>query len=458
MKSISLTARISLLFAVAVAAVLFLTGLLVARAVEQHFAEEDHQEMRGKLELVRHLLARTGDTADFDALPQQLSDALVGHHGLSVAVIDNQGQTWFATAGSAFPKYLVAKPGPAPNTWQQWAANGTEYRGIAVPMEVRGATYTIAIAVDIQHHLVFLAKFKRILAWAMVFATLSTAALGWIATRGGLMPLRRIAHTAASISAERLSQRLPEDGVPTEIRALAAAFNAMLGRLEDAFQRLSEFSSDIAHELRTPVSNLMTETEVALSKTRSAEEYREVLESNLEEYARLARMIGDMLFLAQSDNRQVVPNREDVDLGKEVARLLEFYEALAADKDVHLEAAGGAHVTGDRLMLQRAVANLLTNAVRHTPAGGTVTVQLESDPRHCRLAVVNTGPGIPPEHLDRVFDRFYQVDPARRESAGGHAGLGLAITRSLVEAHGGTIGVSSADGITRFEIVLPAAG
>jgi two-component system heavy metal sensor histidine kinase CusS len=289
----------------------------------------------------------------------------------------------------------------------------------------------------------------------MAFAALATAALGWIATRQGLLPLRNIAATAASISAERLSERLPEDGVPDEIRSLAGAFNAMLGRLEDAFRRLTDFSSDIAHELRTPVSNLATQTQVALAKTRNADEYREVLESNMEEYERLARMIGDMLFLAQADNHLLVPSQEAVDLDVEVRRLFEFYEALAAEQKVRLELRGRARVRGDRLMLQRAVANLLSNALRHTPAGGTVTIELASGGGQCRLSVANTGPTVPPEHLPRLFDRFYRVDQARREGAGVHTGLGLAITKSLVEAHGGRIDVTSADGSTRFSITLP---
>lgn len=455
MKPLSLTARVSLLFAVVVAMVLLATGVLIARAVEQHFADEDHQEMLGKLELVRHLLARAHDRADLDSLSQELHDALIGHQGLSVAVIDNHGQIWFATSGAAFPKHLMETPHAPPGTLEQWTANGTEYRGIAVPVPVDGVPYTVALSVDIRHHNVFMAEFRRILAMAMALAALLTAALGWIAAREALSPLKSIARTATSISADKLSARLPVAGAPDEIRALAEAFNAMLGRLEDAFRRLSDFSSDIAHELRTPVSNLMTQTQVALTRTRSTEEYREVLESGMEEYERLARMISDMLFLAQADNHMVVPHRETVDLAEEVHRLFEFYEALAADRDVHLALDGEAQVSGDRLMLQRVVSNLLSNALRYTPAGGSVSVRLSSDGETCRIAVSNPGPAIPAKHLDRLFDRFYRVDPARREGRGEHTGLGLAITKSLIEAHGGTITAASGDGMTRFEIELP---
>jgi two-component system heavy metal sensor histidine kinase CusS len=201
----------------------------------------------------------------------------------------------------------------------------------------------------------------------------------------------------------------------------------------------------------------MTQTQVALARTRTAEEYRDVLESGMEEYERLARMIGDMLFLAQADNHLVVPTQENIDLDVEVARLFEFYEALAADRNIRLAASGHATVAGDRLMLQRAVSNLLSNALRYTPEGGTVSVTMTSDDHVCRLTVANPGPVIAPEHLPRLFDRFYRADPARREGNGEHTGLGLAITRSLVEAHGGSVQATSADGTTRFEIVLPVA-
>jgi two-component system heavy metal sensor histidine kinase CusS len=306
-----------------------------------------------------------------------------------------------------------------------------------------------------MHHLLFMAEFRRLLAGAMALAALATALLGWMATRRGLRPLRDIAGTTASISAEHLSERLPESEIPGEIQALTLSFNAMLGRLEGAFRRLSDFSSDIAHELRTPVSNLMTQTQVVLAKTRSVDQYRDVLESNMEEYERLARMIGDMLFLAQADNGMVVPNRENIDLNVETERLFEFYEALAAEKGVQLASDGHAQVTGDRLMLQRALSNLLSNALRYTPAGGSIKITLSTDDVSERIVVSNPGPKIPKEQLTRIFDRFYRANPSRREGHGVHTGLGLAIAKSLIEANGGTIQATSEWGITRFEIVFP---
>ena len=465
MKPLSLTARISLLFAVAASVVLLATGYFLARAVETHFMEGDRHELGGKLELIRHLLERVDSPTALDRLPQQLDDALVGHHGLAVAVVDARGLIWFATSGAGFPHALLraqdcSAAAPTvkclPGGLRQWHQGESDYRGMAVPMGTgNGETHTVAVSLDIQHHELFMARFRLTLIMAMTLAVLATASLGWVATRRGLAPLRRVTDMAAGISAQRLGNRLPATGLPTELQALAAAFNAMLARLDDSFRRLSEFSSDIAHELRTPVSNLMTQTQVALSGARGNEEYREILYSSLEEYERMAQMIGDMLYLAQADNGLLKPSQAQVDLADETQGLFDYFEAWAEERGVALAREGAATVPGDRLMLRRAMSNLISNAIRHTPKGQTVRVSLNTEEGNTILAVENPGQTIPPEHLPRLFDRFYRVDPARQRTGEG-VGLGLAIAKSIVEAHGGRIAVTSRDGLTEFRLTLPA--
>ena len=460
MKPLSLTNRIALLFAVVVTTVLGMLGFVLDRAVDTHFRDMDHHMLAGKLELVGNLLAKAKDRAALDTLPQQLDDALVGHHGLALAVLDGNGLVWFASTAETFPHPLLAAARRHERTLITWNADGRPYRGLAARMPAgvaEGGPYTVAVALDIRHHAEFMDLFRRTLALAMGLAALLTAALGWVVTAGALAPLREMGTTAASISASHLDARLPETHVPHELAALAGAFNQMLARLEDAFRRLADFSSDIAHELRTPVSNLMTQTQVALSRSRDAQAYRETLESALEEYDRMARMIGDMLFLAKADNRLIVPHREEVDLGLETRRLIEFHEAMAEEAGVAVAMTGAAKVVGDRLMLQRALANLLGNAIRHTDRGGTVRVLLHQGVDSVEIAVENPGPAIPAEHLPRLFDRFYRADPARRAGGVEHTGLGLAIVKSIVEAHGGQVHVSSVPGLTRFAMRLPAA-
>ena len=263
-----------------------------------------------------------------------------------------------------------------------------------------------------------------------------------------------VTETARELSAERLGERLDAHDAPAEVRDHVEALNGMLARLETAFQRLSDYSADIAHELRTPISNLMTQTQVALSRPRTSAEYQDILASNLEEYERIARTLGDMLFLAKAEENTLAHAGEVVDLASEVDALIDFYEALAEERRVRILRQGRASVHGDRLMLRRALSNLISNALRHTPDGERITIAIEADTTAIRLVVCNPGAPIPADQIERIFERFHRAS-AQRETRGEGAGLGLAITRSIVRAHGGEIAARSAEGLTRFTMTLP---
>ena len=461
MRTLSLTTRISLLFAVAASLVLLVTAYILTHVVETHFAELDRSELNGKLELIQNLFERTSSSKELGNLPQQLDDALIGHPGLAVVVTDAAGAIWFATSGADFPRALLhncqtRSKECAPGTLQQWKRSGISYRGMAASIAAGGGKrYTVIVAQDIQDHEHFISKFGSVLAIAITLAAFATAGLGWIVTRWGLSPLRQVTGTVAGISAERLTERLPASRLPAELQPLAAAFNAMLARLDDSFRRLSEFSSNIAHELRTPISNLMTQTQVALSSARDKDAYKEILYSSLEEYERMAQMVGDMLYLAQADNGLLRPGLDQVNLADEIRDLFDFFEAWAEERGVSLALTGAATVPGDRLMLRRALSNLVANAIRHTPQRQTVRASLTGHGDKVIVAVENPGSEIPAEHLPRLFDRFYRVDPSRQRKGDG-AGLGLAIVKSIVDAHGGTISVTSTGQTTRFQLTLPA--
>lgn len=463
----SLTLRITLLFAAASTAVLLVLGALVVDAVDEHFIELDTQQLVGKLHLVENLLA----AGKRDTLSQRLDAALLGHHGLAIQVLDANGETIYTTADisadasphatdhatehAAFPPALLASPATGvPFTWRE---SGHAWRGLIadVPGDGEGAVLRVAVAVDIAHHEHFMASFRRNLWLFVLLAALLTGVLGWWSVRRGLAPLRAMRAEAESVSARHLDRRLDEQAVPPEMAELARTLNAMLLRLQQSFQQLTDFSSDLAHEFRTPVNALMTATQVALGRARSAEEYRDVLAANMEEYERLARTISDMLFLAQADHGLLVPARERVDLVQQVRELCEFFEALAAEKSLRLSLTGSGQVDGDTLMLRRALANLLANAIRHTREGGAVRVVIRQQDDGIELSVENDGEPIAADHLPRLFDRFYRADPSRRRDGEG-AGLGLAITRAIVHAHGGNIAAANGPGMVRFTIFLPA--
>jgi two-component system heavy metal sensor histidine kinase CusS len=248
---------------------------------------------------------------------------------------------------------------------------------------------------------------------------------------------------------------MPVQAVPVELADLAHTLNQMLERLQDDFRRLSEFASDLAHELRTPISNMLTQTQVTLAAQRDNTAYRDILASNAEELQRLARMVADMLFLAKTERGVDLPHKERFMAADESQALLDFYEAVADDKGISLTAQGNGSIEGDRLMFRRALSNLLSNALRHTPAGGNVRIIVIALPNGTEVSVENTGEDIDPEVLPRLFDRFYRADPARAHPTSDGAGLGLAITKAIVEAHGGRASVKSAQGVTCFSLVFP---
>jgi two-component system heavy metal sensor histidine kinase CusS len=220
----------------------------------------------------------------------------------------------------------------------------------------------------------------------------------------------------------------------------------MLDRLQEAFERLSQFSADVAHDFRTPINNLMGEAQVALSRERTPAEYTRVLQSALEEYTRLASMIDSMLFLAQAERAPAALASVSLEARVELQAVCDFYHALAEEQGVELACEGQARIPADPLLLRRALSNLLSNALNYTPRGGRVTLRAAAGPGATRtLSVIDSGIGIAPEHLAKLGDRFYRVDPSRTASPGG-AGLGLAIVRSIMTLHGGSLLINSAVG------------
>ena len=443
-KRLSLTSRLALLFAACTAVVSLLAGVLFNRASEAHFVELDQQLLDGKLIALRSTLQGVDSPQSFAQREAQLRAELNRQPDLALR-ISAAGQRWLDGApGVALPE----SPG-----LHRLQNAGTDYRVYNVPLVAgQSSSPQLSLMLDITHHQHFLQRMQHLIWLTVGLSALATALLGAWAARSGLRPLRRMGEVAAGVSAHSLTQRLPHEQMPGELAELAQAFNAMLGRLDDAFQRLSAFSADIAHELRTPLSNLLTHTQVILTQPRALEDYREALHSNLEELQWMAQLVNDMLYLAKADHGLLVPKREPLALADEVEALLEFFALLAEDAHVSLVCEGTAYIAGDRGMLRRALSNLLDNALRFTPAGGEVRVQMEDG---VRLTVENTGEGIPAPLLPRLFDRFYRADPSRHEGSSEHAGLGLAITQSIVRAHGGRIFCESGANWTRFVIELP---
>jgi two-component system heavy metal sensor histidine kinase CusS len=449
---LSLTARLTAFYALVSATVLVGLAILVAFATSRHFVELDRGYLQDKIGLVQKIV---GESPSPDLLSSRLDELLDSHHGLFIDL--RQGdRVVYGSQGMVFPSGL------APNgaTPTDWTLDDQTLRGLSARIDLPptpsnepgagGAPMQLLIALDTGHHLHFMRALSQTLVLYSLGAILVSGLLGWWAARRGLAPLRIMKERAMTVTAQKLDQRMPVEAVPVEFADLAESLNTMLGRLQADFARLQEFSSDLAHELRTPINNLLTQTQVSLAQKRDAEAYRDILASNAEEFQRLARMVSDMLFLAKTEHGLELPNAEAISLDQEALDLFDFYDAVADEKRIRLKIMGQARVMGDRLMVRRAIGNLLSNALRHSPADAEVMVALEERPGETTLCITNSGMTIAPEVLPRLFDRFFRVDKSRSHPESDGTGLGLSITQAIMRAHGGSVSVTSAQGKTTF--------
>jgi len=317
--------------------------------------------------------------------------------------------------------------------------------------------YVLQIAMDLSEEDKLLGQY-RMRIWMIVLPALAGCVLaGYGIARSGIAPIRQIVSTIRGVQSTTLDQRIEPAGYPADLQVLALTFNAMLSRIQDAFNRLSRFSADIAHELRTPLGSIRGEMEVTLAKARSPEEYRETLGSCLEECVRLSQLIDRLLFIARAERHETPLRREPVPLRAELEKVAEFYDAAASEAGVrlvvHVPDALEAFV--DRTLLQSALGNLIDNAIRHTPSGGVITLSARQTAGAVELEVADTGSGIPAEHLPFVLDRFYRVDSSRTRDLGG-TGLGLAIVKGIATLHRGQVSIQSEVGTgTRVSLIFP---
>src|SRR5471030_2475490 len=410
MDRLSLGSRLALLFAACTAVVSLTAGVLFNQASEAHFIELDQQLLDGKLPALRDLLQGVQTRDDFSTRQAPLQTELSHQPDLALRVSGSDGQRWFDSSPTS-PETLLIEPG-----LRTLSRGGIAYRVYTAPLQPDAPhSAQLTLLLDITHHQHFLERMQRLIWLTVGLSALATALLGAWAARTSLRPLRRMSAVARGVSAQSLNARLPEEKMPPELAEMAHNFNAMLGRLDDSFQRLSAFPADTAHELRTPLSNLLTHTQVTLTRPRALEDYREALHSNLEELQWMAQLVNDMLYLAKADHGLLMPSREPLELAQEADLLLEFFAPLAEDAQVTLTRDGRGHIEGDRSMLRRALSNLLDNALRFTPANGEVRLRIVDQPKGLSLTVENSGDGISEDLLPRLFDRFYRADPARQE-------------------------------------------
>ncbi|WP_066453215.1 Cu(+)/Ag(+) sensor histidine kinase [Castellaniella caeni] len=458
----SLVLRLTAYIGTVITVILLTFGWIIERSINAHFVQQDVDELQAVAQALEHTLSTLPPHLESAELRTRFASAVSGHHNAQYRIAWDGGTQVYAAPGpdlGLFARTVAPVRKITIDTVSLWQEHGQTLRGAVLQFTSNAlpgsGRLTIAVATDVDFHVHYLESMRNYLRLVTTVACLIAILAIWFAVYQGHAPLRRISREMRKIGSDQLQIRLTPDAVPTELVELATSFNGMLDRLEGVFHRLSEFSGDIAHELRTPITNLKTQTEVALSQARSAEQYREVLYSNLEEYERMAKMVGDMLFLAQTDNHLLKPELVKIDLQAEVRILFDYFGAWAEEREVSLDIIGEpVCILGDRLMMRRALSNLLSNAIRYVPAQHRVVVTLLASAQDARVRVQNPGPAIPAEHIAHIFDRFYRPDASRRRSGEG-AGLGLAIVKSIVEAHGGHVSASSTSDATTFEISIP---
>jgi two-component system, OmpR family, heavy metal sensor histidine kinase CusS len=356
--------------------------------------------------------------------------------------------------------------GPLSTVWT--APDRRSYRLLLARVPVDGSperaprVYLVAFSYELTQTRQLVAHELQIFVVTVLIGALASGVLGmWMAKRIVAGPIK-LAAAANRISSKPMSERLSIERTPTELVESTHAFNRMLDRLEGSFKRLSEFSSDIAHDLRTPIHNLLGEAQVALSKPRSAEEYRAVLESAVEDYERISRLIENMLFLARADDAKAATHRLWIDLQKVLERGRGYFEMIAEEHGVELAIdmqgpePAWQQIWADETMFIRALGNLVSNALRYAPRGTRIVVATHlHDGGGCTVEVSNDGPPIAPEHHQQIFERSFRIDESRAGSSTG-SGLGLAIVKSIMDLHGGTASVISGAGRrTTFRLWFP---
>lgn len=460
MKGTSLTFRLALLVG--------LLGLLQAVLVlafsysvlERELDAKWRSTLHDKATQARHFIGEMQDEPTLRDNAYRLVELVTGQPELHMAVARpgaDEPSVGFSKEARESLSRLKADVW-ATDAYLEWrsTANGKRMLSLATSTQIKnGQRYEIVLSADRARDDQLLYKLLGTMLTAAPFA-LALVSVGALAiVRIGLAPLRQFRRAVSGVSVRNLSTRIAASGLPSELMGLCLEFNAMLDRLEDGTNRLSSFSSDLAHEIRTPLSILLGRTQVALSQERDKAALLEVLEGNIEELQRLSKLVSDMLFLAQAVDADRALTLQPCDLRATALKVAEFLELSAEEKGLTIEVEGRGQAVVDPGLIERALINLISNAIRHGAADSAVRVSVGEREASASIEVANQGAPIAAEHQERLFDRFYRVDPSRDRDSGG-TGLGLAIVKAIMDLHRGAVSVrSSQAGETVFRMEFP---
>ena len=441
-KHSSIAWQLILLFTMATSLLLACgLGMFYAIVIRHAFAE-DNAVLADKVAALRADLHESGPTR----LAEELNGQNAGEHtAYWIRVLDPHARTYAETPG--MDRSLPPEIFPPPQKSVSPVGGLKSYRRgpnlfslVTLNEESGSQPYTLQVAQDRSSDERVERNFAVLFIMVLSGSVLASAFIAVIVTKRGLRPLREMTQSVARIGPTHLKERVTPAEWPRELKPLAIAFDDMLKRLDDSFTRLSQFSADLAHELRTPIANMMGEAQVALTRDRTAAEYRETIESSVGECERLSRIVDNLLFVARVDAAREPVARKRFNARAAVEKIAGFYQAIAEERHVTISCSGEGQICADPDLFERAVGNLLDNALRFTPENGSIQIALSKHDSDFEIAVSDSGCGIAPEHLPRVFDRFYRADSSRGSDG---AGLGLALVKSIVDLHGGSVGIQS---------------
>jgi two-component system, OmpR family, heavy metal sensor histidine kinase CusS len=421
----------------------------------------DYQFLSDEVDTIQYIL--NNNKTDLTALKKVAIDMPLNTdssiYRYFVRVINDEDQVMIETPGidavvkdhkDASMKLLGKK------RYWYYSVHASNYLLIKAPINLgNGKLGSIQIVLDLSHQHDVISD-RKILIISILALTICALILGFYISHKGTQSLYEITETAKEITISSLHRRIDPKHWPKELRELGTAFNQMLDRIQASYLRLNQFSADLAHELRTPIGNLIGETEVSLSYSHNVDEYRNVLESNLEELHRISQLIENILFLARAENPERVIQKKLLNIQEEIAIVCEFYQAMADEKNIKITYEGTGSLYANSVMIRRMISNIISNSLNYTLPDGLIHFKMTTtNDGVLQIIASDNGIGILVEHLPKIFDRFYRVDSARSQFSGG-TGLGLAIVKSIVELHQGTVSITSAPekGTTIF-LVFP---
>lgn len=453
----SLLARLTLAFSVVATVVFAMMGAFLYDSLSAELKRRDDIEIAGKLSQFLELAREAGSTEAIRERQPVFHEVLLSHPGVYLAILDQQNTVLMGHPDKqAIDAASILAHRRADDIPYLCLPGGIGASRCVVGQETlpSGEAVRVVVVRTAADRHSLLDSYKVHIWFAVGLGATLVGTLGYAIALRGLRPVKSIGRQTSRIEGHNLSERLDLEGGPVELQEIAIAVNRMLDRLERTFVRLSQFSSDLAHDMRTPLANVISSSQVTLSRSRTTEEYEALIDSNIEECERLQRMIENMLFLARTDNAKQVLQVAELGAGKELRRLASYFQGVAEETGASITVDGDTPLHVDATLFRRAVSNLVSNALDHAYAASSIELRAFELPGYGAVSVTNHGKPIAPQHIEKIFDRFYRADPSRHGSAR-NAGLGLAIVKSIMELHRGKVDVASHGERTTFTLYFP---